>query len=372
MTTALSSIPSVDEVLACEALIELTAGRNRDYVVAQVRRAIDTVRVELRAGIGPEYVGGDKEGRQVLIDLVVLRVRHVLAQGDVSSLRPAVNATGVILHTGLGRAPLALEALEAVQVAAERYCNLELNLETGDRGSRGTHVEDLLVELTGAEAVAVANNNAGAVMLMLNSLARGREVIPVIEVKHASYFAECGHDMAALLDTELASTGWKGRRVVIESFELTILRRLRERGTHAELVFLLEAGGIPADQLTDPTSRSYTEWMTPEGLDVLAAHVDGISPDKTVILAPDAEGRATGPAPVVARAHERGLAVFTWTCRPENAFLLPPFRTGDLADYGDWRSEWAVLARAGLDGVFVDHADLGVEVFGTEPIGEGG
>ncbi|HAM14086.1 MAG TPA: glycerophosphodiester phosphodiesterase, partial [Microbacterium sp.] len=161
-------------------------------------------------------------------------------------------------------------------------------------------------------------------------------------------------------------------RVVIESFELTILRRLRERGTHAELVFLLEAGGIPADQLTDPTSRSYTEWMTPEGLDVLAAHVDGISPDKTVILAPDAEGRATGPAPVVARAHERGLAVFTWTCRPENAFLLPPFRTGDLADYGDWRSEWAVLARAGLDGVFVDHADLGVEVFGTEPIGEGG
>ncbi|HIE61763.1 MAG TPA: glycerophosphodiester phosphodiesterase [Microbacterium sp.] len=202
--------------------------------------------------------------------------------------------------------------------------------------------------------------------------ARGREVIPVIEVKHASYFAECGHDMAALLDTELASTGWKGRRVVIESFELTILRRLRERGTHAELVFLLEAGGIPADQLTDPTSRSYTEWMTPEGLDVLAAHVDGISPDKTVILAPDAEGRATGPAPVVARAHERGLAVFTWTCRPENAFLLPPFRTGDLADYGDWRSEWAVLTRAGLDGVFVDHADLGVEVFGTEPIGEGG
>ena len=202
--------------------------------------------------------------------------------------------------------------------------------------------------------------------------ARGREVIPVIEVKHASYFAECGHDMAALLDAELASTGWKRRRVVIESFELTILRRLRERGTRAELVFLLEAGGIPADQLTDPTSRSYTEWMTPEGLDVLAAHVDGISPDKTVILAPDAGGRATGPAPVVARAHERGLAVFTWTCRPENAFLLPPFRTGDLADYGDWRSEWAVLTRAGLDGVFVDHADLGVEVFGTEPIGEGG
>lgn len=195
--------------------------------------------------------------------------------------------------------------------------------------------------------------------------AGGREVIPVIEIKHAAYFASLGHDMARLVESELAASGWNERRVVIESFELAILRHLRERGTSAELVFLIDADGIPADQLSDPTARTYADWMTPDGLDVLATEVDGISPDKMIILAPDAEGRATGPAPLVDRAHARGLAVFTWTCRPENAFLLPEFQTGTLAEYGDWRGEWAVLQRAGLDGVFVDHADLGVEVFGV-------
>lgn len=197
---------------------------------------------------------------------------------------------------------------------------------------------------------------------------RGREVIPVIEIKHATYFASLGYDMAALLDAELAATGWSGRRVVIESFELTVLRLLRERGTRAELVFLLDAAGSPADRFTDPRVRSYDEWMQPDALDILAAEVDGISPAKSVILAPDAEGRATGPAPLVAWAHERGLAVFTWTCRPENAFLLAEFRTGELSEYGNWRSEWRVLQDAGLDGVFVDHADLGVEVFGGETL----
>lgn len=198
--------------------------------------------------------------------------------------------------------------------------------------------------------------------------AGGREVLPVIEIKHAAYFASLGWDMAALLDAELVASGWGERRVVIESFELTVLRQMRARGTSAELVFLIEAAGSPADQLGDPAARSYADWMRPEGLDVLAAEVDGISLDKSIILAPDAEGRATGPAPVVAWAHERGLAVFTWTCRPENAFLLPEFHTGALTDYGGWRNEWAVLRRAGLDGVFVDHADLGVEVFGIETL----
>lgn len=194
--------------------------------------------------------------------------------------------------------------------------------------------------------------------------ARGREVIPVIEIKHATYFASLGYDLAALLDAELAASGWSDRRVVIESFELTVLRQLRGLGTHAELVFLLEDSGAPADESADPAARSYAEWMRPGGLDMLAAEVDGISPAKSVILALDADSRATGRAPLVARAHERGLAVFTWTCRPENAFLLPEFQTGGLAEHGNWRAEWSLLRHAGLDGVFVDHPDLGVEVFG--------
>ncbi|WP_434970658.1 glycerophosphodiester phosphodiesterase family protein [Microbacterium sp. bgisy207] len=194
--------------------------------------------------------------------------------------------------------------------------------------------------------------------------AQGRVVIPVIEIKHATFFASLGWDMAALLDAELQAGGWHDRRVVVESFELGVLRQLRERGTTAELVFLMEADGAPVDRHTSPGARTYAEWMQPEGLDVLAAEVDGISPDKAVILTPDVQGSTIGPAPLITRAHERGLTVFTWTCRPENAFLLPEFRSGELADYGDWRGEWSGLRTAGVDGIFVDHPDLGIEVFG--------
>lgn len=195
--------------------------------------------------------------------------------------------------------------------------------------------------------------------------AGGRDVIPVVEIKHATYFASQGWDLAALLDDELRAAGWRGRRVVIESFELTVLRQLRARVARADLVFLLEMEGAPVDQVAvlGSDARGYADWLRPDGVELLAAEVHGISLDKTIVLAPDADGRATGPAAVVAQAQERGLAVFAWTCRPENAFLIPEFRTGGLAEYGNWRGEWGVLRRAGLDGVFVDHPDLGVAYF---------
>ncbi len=88
--------------------------------------------------------------------------------------------------------------------------------------------------------------------------------------------------------------------------------------------------------------------------------MDGISVDKAMLLSASPRG-----AELVAEAHAAGLAVFTWTCRPENAFLSPVFRRGeDDAAFGDYRAEWAVLRDAGIDGVFVDHADLGVASFG--------
>ncbi len=93
------------------------------------------------------------------------------------SLRPVINATGVVLHTNLGRAPLSAEACAAIERVARGYCNLELDLEDGKRGSRYSHVEQLLTALTGAEAALVVNNNAAAVLLVLDSLARGREVV---------------------------------------------------------------------------------------------------------------------------------------------------------------------------------------------------
>ncbi len=102
----------------------------------------------------------------------------VLAQEKMRmDLRPVVNATGVVLHTNLGRSPLSDAALKAVIDVARGYCNLEIDLESGKRGERYSHVEKLLCELTGAEAALVVNNNAGAVLLALHALARGREVI---------------------------------------------------------------------------------------------------------------------------------------------------------------------------------------------------
>src|SRR5262249_44091891 len=98
-------------------------------------------------------------------------------QGQGALLRPVINATGILLHTGLGRAPLAREAIAAVAVSASGYCNLEIDLEEGTRGHRTTGVASLLRELTGAEAATAVNNTAGATVLALRALAAGREVI---------------------------------------------------------------------------------------------------------------------------------------------------------------------------------------------------
>ncbi len=108
-----------------------------------------------------------------LAEAVKTRVREKLRP----HLRPVINATGVILHTNLGRAPLSAAALSALERVARGYCNLEIDLNTGERGSRYSHVENLLTALTGAEAALVVNNNAAAVLLALHTLARGREVI---------------------------------------------------------------------------------------------------------------------------------------------------------------------------------------------------
>jgi L-seryl-tRNA(Ser) seleniumtransferase len=94
-----------------------------------------------------------------------------------TSLRPVINASGVVLHTNLGRAPLSDAAIKAVTNVARGYCNLEMDLDSGERGERYSHVEKLLCELTGAEAALVVNNNAGAVLLALHALAREKEVV---------------------------------------------------------------------------------------------------------------------------------------------------------------------------------------------------
>ncbi len=190
----------------------------------------------------------------------------------------------------------------------------------------------------------------------------------VIEVKHATYFASIGLDLVPLLTGELRETTWadSGRQLMIESFEPTVLRRLREAGVRGSFIALAEARGAPFDLVTalGADAPSYRAMLEPSGLDSLAGDVDGISVDKRSILAPTKLGRVTGPTSVVADAHARGLLVYTWTCRPENAFLVGEFRSSGGPDaFGDYESEWEIIRGSGVDGVFVDHPDLGIAAF---------
>lgn len=188
----------------------------------------------------------------------------------------------------------------------------------------------------------------------------GREIGVVLEVKHATYFATIGLDLAPLIARDLRTAGWADGELplIVESFESTVLAQLKDLGVAASYVYLIEAAGRPYDLFVAHGSKgqTYKEAVTSEGLDSWARVVDGISVDKRMLLA---KGNT-----IVADAHARGLTVFTWTCRPENRFLAPEFRAGGgKSAYGDYEAEWGVIARTGVDGVFVDHPDLGVGFF---------
>jgi L-seryl-tRNA(Ser) seleniumtransferase len=150
----LHDLPSVDE---------LARTSDDPLAVEAARRVIDRAREEIRAGADP----GDLRAR---LDVELAGVRR-------PKLRRVLNATGVIVHTNLGRAPLPATALERVHEIARGYSNLEFDLDRGARGSRQDHAVDILRRLTGAEAALVVNNNAGAVLLALAALAESREVV---------------------------------------------------------------------------------------------------------------------------------------------------------------------------------------------------
>jgi L-seryl-tRNA(Ser) seleniumtransferase len=159
----LRELPSVDELLGAEALGALVERHGRPVVLQAARTALARAREEIKAG----YEAGD----------LVARVGAELETLFRPRLRRVLNATGIVVHTNLGRAPLAEEALERVAEVGRGYSNLEYDLEAGTRGSRQDHVAAGLRDLTGAEAALVVNNNAAAVLLALAALAAEREVI---------------------------------------------------------------------------------------------------------------------------------------------------------------------------------------------------
>jgi L-seryl-tRNA(Ser) seleniumtransferase len=165
----LREIPSIDHLLKHCRCQELLARYNREYVTEQCRAVIEQLRNDIRQGKSRSQ----NLGEEAILERLEMRI---LLDGQPGHIR-VVNATGTILHTNLGRALLSETAIEAMTAVARHPVNLEYDLTAGKRGKREEALETLVVELTGAEGATVVNNNAAAVLLGLNSLAEGKEVI---------------------------------------------------------------------------------------------------------------------------------------------------------------------------------------------------
>lgn len=227
-------------------------------------------------------------------------------------------------------------------------------------------------------AASAAHDGEGGILRLLDLLdlldsdagragAAGAGTALVAEIKHATYFDSIGLPLDELVAAELRARGWADdARLTLESFERGVLGRIRDRGVTGRAVYLVEAEGAAADLVARDGSRAvtYARQLETEALTALAGGTDGISIDGISVekkLVIDAHGHAD--ATLVDRAHDLGLDVFTWTLRPENAFVSRALRTGGgKAAFGDWRTEFARVLGTGVDGVFADYPELAREV----------
>jgi L-seryl-tRNA(Ser) seleniumtransferase len=173
VNSLLREIPSVDEVLGRAQLVVLAERAGRGVMTQAARNVLADLRAKLKSGANGS-AGGETE---LHIEAIEARVAADVEALLAPSLRRVINAAGVILHTNLGRAPLAATTIAQIAETATRYSNLEYDIDKGARGKREVHTGRLLAELSGAEAAIVVNNNAAAVFLILNTLAKGAEVV---------------------------------------------------------------------------------------------------------------------------------------------------------------------------------------------------
>lgn len=169
MPNPFRNLPSVSQLLESEPLKKLVDSVNHQVVAEGVRTFLDNVRTQMSSAAEDMNIPTPSEMAETIADW--------LKKERKPSLRNVINGTGIILHTGLGRAPLANSAIEAVAKLSNGYASVEIDLESGDRGQRIKAVERLICELTGCEAAAVVNNNAAATMLALTEMAHGKEVV---------------------------------------------------------------------------------------------------------------------------------------------------------------------------------------------------
>lgn len=277
--TRLRSVPGIDRLLREAGDLEARYSRGR--LVDTLREVCQDLRHRLAAG----------SEEPVEERLLVEEARQRLEHAELPNLDRVVNATGVILHTNLGRAPLAAAALERLRALAPGYSNLELDLESGVRGSRYHHVAALLQRLTGAEAALVVNNCAAAMMLIVDTLARGREVVvsrgelveiggsfrvPDVLERGGARLVEVGStNKTHLRDYERALTPETGMLLSTHTSNFRIVG-FTEAPTPADLVALARGHGVPScldlgsglllDVLDEPTVPA----MVAAGFDLVA------------------------------------------------------------------------------------------------------
>ena len=164
----LRGLPSVNELVSAPPLKEVVDKVSHSVVVSAARRVLDDVRQQVRTATDVNVPTPNE---------LVERISDWIQTNDRSTLVPVINGTGVLLHTGLGRAPLPASAVEEMRLMGQGYCSLEVEVKSGKRSQRNNAVEPLICELTGAEAAAVVNNNAAATLLTLSAIAHGKEVV---------------------------------------------------------------------------------------------------------------------------------------------------------------------------------------------------
>lgn len=358
----LRALPSIDALLRDERLATEIQRCGRLEVTAALRAAQDEIRAalgrpaELPPGVAPiaSPAGGSSIPGESGSDSDSLKSRVIeIAMARLSArsrphLRRVINATGIVLHTGLGRAPLSEAALAAVVEEAGRYCNLELDLASGERGDRHVHAAALLRELTGAEDALVVNNNAAATFLALNSLSSGREVIvsrgqlveiggsyrmPDIMAAAGCRLREVGTtnrthvrdyeraitpDTAAILHVHTSNYRIQGFATAPPVAELVSLVRGRSQAGNAKLLVLDDLGSGLLDQPAVYGARSAPEWDEPSVRESVAAGADltFFSGDK--LLGGPQAGILVGRSDVLARL--RGNPLMR-TYRPDKLTL---------------------------------------------------
>ena len=166
----LAQLPQVDKLLQQSAILQLTKRYPRDFVIDIIREQLNSLRNQLLLSTT------DKDSK-IDLDELIAHITANVTKTLQNSLRRAINASGIVLHTGLGRAPLSADVKKNVLDIVENFSTLEIELESGKRGKREQHVEKLICQLTGAESALVVNYNAAATFLVLNTLSAGKESI---------------------------------------------------------------------------------------------------------------------------------------------------------------------------------------------------